>query len=264
MICQLMQDTFSTPRQSLKRHFKSQLPQKKIDINGTEGINRHLSSLLKQRNIPFVHCFSFQPSHQYLTTVSPLVLIPSVLGRWIPFKEFQHLRPMAWRAVHLAYRSYSMPLNPRLMEVCIALGIANVFHLSLLIIFSIICLFLPHCTLEESLVNQTRVTGIVLIFVEIPLLTRICPTSEKFDTFVRRFNENWPRAGMYVGYLRTSLFSLGYWLSAFRQYNSVVLFSEGHLWLLRLSFFSLLEHVMVSKPPRFSECVVNECRDCRN
>ena len=113
---------------------------------------------------------------------------------------------MAWRAVHLAYRSYSMPLNPRLMEVCIALGIANVFHVSLLIIFSIICLFLPHCTLEESLVNQIRVTGIVLIFVEIPLLTRICPTSEKFDTFVRRFNENWPRAGMYVGYLRTSLF----------------------------------------------------------
>lgn len=46
-----------------------------------------------------------------------------------------------------------------------------------------------------------RVTGVVLIFVEIPLLMRICPTSEKFDTFVRRFNENWPRAGMYVRYL---------------------------------------------------------------
>jgi hypothetical protein len=45
-----------------------------------------------------------------------------------------------------------------------------------------------------------RVTGVVLIFVEIPLLMRVCPTSEKFDVFVRRFNENWPRAGMYVGY----------------------------------------------------------------
>jgi hypothetical protein len=46
-----------------------------------------------------------------------------------------------------------------------------------------------------------RVTGVVLIFVEVPLLMRICPTSEKFDGFVRRFNENWPRAGMYAGYL---------------------------------------------------------------
>jgi hypothetical protein len=34
--------------------------------------------------------------------------------------------------------------------------------------------------------------------VEIPLFIRVCPTSEKFDIFVRRFNENWPRAAMYL------------------------------------------------------------------
>jgi hypothetical protein len=58
------------------------------------------------------------------------------------------------------------------------------------------------------LVLITRVTGVVLIFVEIPLLMRICPTSEKFDTLVRRFNENWPRAGMYVGYTPPPFFGL--------------------------------------------------------
>ena len=51
-----------------------------------------------------------------------------------------------------------------------------------------------------------RVTGVLLIFVEVPLLLRICPTSEKFDTLVRRFNENWPRAGMYVGYILPAKF----------------------------------------------------------
>jgi len=78
---------------------------------------------------------------------------------------------------------YAQWLGVLSILLCIALGIANIFHASLLIIFSIICL----------------VTGVVLIFVEVPLLMRICPTSDKFDGFVRRFNENWPRAGMYVG-----------------------------------------------------------------
>jgi Uncharacterized conserved protein CG6151-P len=54
--------------------------------------------------------------------------------------------------------------------------------------------------LVRVLIWNCRVTGVVLIFVEIPLLLRVCPTSEKFDVFVRRFNENWPRAGMYIGY----------------------------------------------------------------
>ena len=55
-------------------------------------------------------------------------------------------------------------------------------------------------SLTMGMLLTSRVTGIVLIFVEVPLLMRICPTSEKFDSLVRRFNENWPRAGMYVGY----------------------------------------------------------------
>jgi len=75
--------------------------------------------------------------------------------------------------------------------LCIALGIANIFHASLVIIFSIICI----------------VQGLVLIFVEIPLLLRICPLSESFNAFVRRFNENWPRAGIYIAFAAIQLAS---------------------------------------------------------
>ena len=53
---------------------------------------------------------------------------------------------MARRPLHF---TYTPPLPPDFVSdglVCIALGIANIFHASLLIIFSIICLYmiLPH------------------------------------------------------------------------------------------------------------------------
>ena len=41
-------------------------------------------------------------------------------------------------------------------------------------------------------------SGLLLIFVEIPLLLRICPTSQKFDSFMRRFSTNYMRAGIYA------------------------------------------------------------------
>ncbi|KAJ5293957.1 hypothetical protein N7499_009787 [Penicillium canescens] len=65
--------------------------------------------------------------------------------------------------------------------LCFALGLANCFHLGLRLIFSIICL----------------ASSFVLVFVEVPFLLRICPTSSKFDAFVRRFTTNWMRATMY-------------------------------------------------------------------
>ncbi|KAF8462947.1 hypothetical protein BDZ91DRAFT_320842 [Kalaharituber pfeilii] len=67
--------------------------------------------------------------------------------------------------------------------LCIALGIANIFTFNVvIIIFSVICL----------------VSGLLLIFVEIPLLLRICPTSKQFDDFVKKFHSNYGRAGMYI------------------------------------------------------------------
>ncbi|KAL3427991.1 Golgi apparatus membrane protein TVP18 [Phlyctema vagabunda] len=65
--------------------------------------------------------------------------------------------------------------------LCFALGIANLFHVSLLILFSALCL----------------ASSFVIIFIEIPLLLRICPTSPKFDEFMRRFTTNYMRAAIY-------------------------------------------------------------------
>jgi hypothetical protein len=66
--------------------------------------------------------------------------------------------------------------------LCLALGIANIFHANLVIIFSIICI----------------VQGLVIILVEVPFLLKICPLTETFTDFIRKFNKNWPRAGFYA------------------------------------------------------------------
>ncbi|OJJ51518.1 hypothetical protein ASPZODRAFT_127601 [Penicilliopsis zonata CBS 506.65] len=67
--------------------------------------------------------------------------------------------------------------------LCLALGIANIFTLHpLRIVFSVLCL----------------VSAFVIVFIEVPFLLRICPTSSKFDEFIRRFTTNWMRAAMYL------------------------------------------------------------------
>ncbi|KAI8936882.1 Golgi apparatus membrane protein tvp18 [Plenodomus lindquistii] len=65
--------------------------------------------------------------------------------------------------------------------LCFALGIANIFHANFVIAFSIVCL----------------VCSFIIIFIEIPLLLRICPTSSTFDTFIRKFSSNYMRAAIY-------------------------------------------------------------------
>jgi len=48
------------------------------------------------------------------------------------------------------------------------------------------------------LIKMNSIQGLILIFVEIPFLLRICPLSENFNNFIKRFNQNWPRAGFYL------------------------------------------------------------------
>ncbi|KAI0408331.1 hypothetical protein F4802DRAFT_407416 [Xylaria palmicola] len=69
------------------------------------------------------------------------------------------------------------------MILCFALGIANLFNLFkfILIVFAIICL----------------VSSFVILFIEVPLLLRICPTSSTFDAAIRRVSSNYMRAGVY-------------------------------------------------------------------
>ncbi|PNS20757.1 hypothetical protein CAC42_2688 [Sphaceloma murrayae] len=86
--------------------------------------------------------------------------------------------------------------------LCFALGIANFFNLlrPVLIVFAIICL----------------VSSFVLLFIEIPLLLRICPTSPKFDAFIRRFETNYMRAAIYL------VMSIVQWLSLIVDVSSLI------------------------------------------
>jgi hypothetical protein len=42
------------------------------------------------------------------------------------------------------------------------------------------------------------VSAFLIIFVEVPLLLRICPTSSKFDAAIRRISTNYLRAAAYA------------------------------------------------------------------
>ncbi|CAG8908752.1 unnamed protein product [Penicillium egyptiacum] len=67
--------------------------------------------------------------------------------------------------------------------LCLALGIANIFSFNVvLIIISVISI----------------ASAFVILFIEVPFLLRICPTSPKFDSFIRRFTTNWMRALIYA------------------------------------------------------------------
>ncbi|KAJ5239479.1 Golgi apparatus membrane protein tvp18 [Penicillium chermesinum] len=67
--------------------------------------------------------------------------------------------------------------------LCFALGIANIFSFNAIeIIFSALCLL----------------SSFLILFIEVPWLLRICPTSSKFDGFIRRFTTNWMRAAFYT------------------------------------------------------------------
>ncbi|KAG5513295.1 hypothetical protein PMAC_001358 [Pneumocystis sp. 'macacae'] len=58
--------------------------------------------------------------------------------------------------------------------------------------------------------------GFILMFIEIPFLMRICPTSRKFDSFIQYFNQNWPRAGVYI------IFSTILFLSGIIKWTSLI------------------------------------------
>lgn len=44
---------------------------------------------------------------------------------------------------------------------------------------------------------MTRASSLVILFIEVPLLLRICPTSSKFDELIRKVSSNYIRAGTY-------------------------------------------------------------------
>lgn len=67
--------------------------------------------------------------------------------------------------------------------LCIALGISNLFHVSGVIAFGIISI----------------IQGLVILFIEIPFLLKICPLSQNFIEFIKRFETNGWRCIFYLG-----------------------------------------------------------------
>lgn len=59
-------------------------------------------------------------------------------------------------------------------------------------------------------------SSVFLVFLEIPLLLRICPTSKAFDTFVRKFRSNYMRAAVYL------VISIVQWLSLILKATSLI------------------------------------------
>ncbi|KAK0628930.1 hypothetical protein B0T17DRAFT_170778 [Bombardia bombarda] len=86
------------------------------------------------------------------------------------------------------------------MVLCFALGIANIFSGVLILPFTIICL----------------ISSFVILFIEVPLLLRICPTSSSFDAAIRRVSTNYMRAGTY------GVMGLVQWLSIIVKGTSLI------------------------------------------
>jgi len=99
--------------------------------------------------------------------------------------------------------------------LCFALGISHLFHVSIMILFGALCL----------------ASSFLIIFIEIPLLLRICPTSAKFDTFMRRFTTNYMRAGIYLA------MAIIQWLSIIHEASSLI--AAAIMLTLAASFYAL-------------------------
>jgi len=99
--------------------------------------------------------------------------------------------------------------------LCFALGIANIFHFDIIIVWSVLCL----------------VSSFILLFIEIPLLLRICPTSAGFDGFIRRFATNYMRAAIYL------VMSAVQWTSLVRYPTSLI--AAAVFLLIAAAFYAL-------------------------
>ncbi|TPX18068.1 uncharacterized protein E0L32_011838 [Thyridium curvatum] len=77
---------------------------------------------------------------------------------------------------------YGQWLGVLSMILCFALGLANIITTRFGVIpFAIVCL----------------ACSFIILFIEVPLLLRICPTSSTFDAAIRKVSTNYMRAAAY-------------------------------------------------------------------
>lgn len=65
-------------------------------------------------------------------------------------------------------------------------------------------------------ITSYRACSFVILFIEIPLLLRICPTSAQFDGFIKRFTTNYMRAAVYL------VMAVVQWLSLILEPTSLI------------------------------------------
>ncbi|KAI9661065.1 MAG: Golgi apparatus membrane protein tvp18 [Bathelium mastoideum] len=80
---------------------------------------------------------------------------------------------------------------------------------------------------------MSKVSAFVILFLEIPLLLRICPTSEKFDAFIRRFETNFMRAAIY------GVMSIVQWLSLIVHPRPTSLIAAAVVLMITALFYAL-------------------------
>jgi len=71
----------------------------------------------------------------------------------------------------------------------------------------------------------------VILFIEVPFLLRICPTSEKFDSFIRRFSTNYMRGLIYL------VMSVVQWLSLIVHSSTLIV--AAVVLLVTASFYGI-------------------------
>ena len=74
----------------------------------------------------------------------------------------------------------------------------------------------PSLAMRALILTGHSVCAFILLFIEIPLLLRICPTSAKFDALIRRVTTNYMRAAVY------GLMSVVQWLSIIVHGSSLI------------------------------------------
>lgn len=62
----------------------------------------------------------------------------------------------------------------------------------------------------------SSVCAFIIVFVEVPLLLRICPTSSTFDAYIRKISTNYMRAAAY------GVMGIIQWLSIIRKPTSLI------------------------------------------
>jgi hypothetical protein len=71
------------------------------------------------------------------------------------------------------------------------------------------------CAANHTCTNNSA-SSFIILFVEVPLLLRICPTSSSFDSFIRRIATNYMRCAAYA------IMALVQWLSLLGGASSLI------------------------------------------